>query len=153
MTSVLLGRSLVGMRALDVAVAQRVLAHEVGGRAVYGAGHGSGAVALLHAAAAGTPFAGLLLDEMLASYLSVVETPLHSGMFESIVRGALRWYDLPDLTSMAGGRVWVVDAISPMGWPVLPEHVKKQYARSPSAVVIRRNVGEAEPAVYERWLE
>ena len=156
MTSVLLGRTLVGMRAFDVNRAFAVLAARPGvdPRRIFGAGQGLGAVPMLHAAAAGTPFAGVLLDGMLSSYRSMVERPLHRAMFENVVPGALRRYDLPDLIAALAARpVWVVDPISPMGLSLLPNAAQAEFSRAPGAHLVRRAPEEDPTRAYRRMLD
>lgn len=156
MTAILLGRTLVGMRAFDIEKAREVLASRAGVdlRRIYGAGYGAGAVAMLHAASAGTPFAGLLLDTMLGSYRAVIEHPLHRRIFENVVPGALRHYDLPDLAAgLAPRPVWIVDPVTPMGHVLLPDEAKGALVRAPSTRVMWR-VPEEDPAkVYRHLLE
>jgi len=154
MTAILLGRTLVGMRAFDIEKAREVLVSRAGvdSRRIYGAGYGAGAVAILHAAAAGTPFSGLLLDTMLGSYRAVAEHPLHRRVFENIVPGALRHYDLPDLAAgLAPRPVWIVDPVTPMGQVLLPDEAKGALVRAASAHVVFR-VPEEDPAKAYRFL-
>lgn len=156
MTSVLLGTSLVAQRAHDLQRGFQLLAAraDVDRQRLHGAGQGNAAPALLHAAAAGVPFAGLLLDGMLASYRAVVEAPLHRGIFESIVPGAIRDYDLPGLAaSLAPRRVLVVDAVTPMGVAMPLADARDALRTAPGAQVMVRAPQEAQAAVYARLLE
>lgn len=156
MTSVMLGRSLVVQRAHDIQRAYYLLASRPGvdRQRIYGVAQGSAAPALLHAASAGVPFARLLLDEMLASYRSVTEAPIHRGIFESIVPGALRQYDLPGLAAMlAPVPVMVVDAIAPMGQPLPPAAARAAFQTVPNARILTRLIEEPAAAVYPRLLD
>ncbi len=156
MTSVMLGSSLVAQRAYDIQRGFHLLASRPGvdRQRIYGAGQGSAAAALLHAAAAGVPFARLLLDGMLASYRSVVESPVHRGIFESIVPGALRYYDLPGLAALIAPRpVIVVDPESPMGNPLAPSSAAAEFKSASNARVLSRLIEEPQAAAYLRLLD
>jgi cephalosporin-C deacetylase-like acetyl esterase len=155
MTAVLLARSLPAMRALDIQRGFEVLAArpDVDRKRIYGAGQGSAAVALLHAAAAGTGFTRVLVDGMLASYRSVIEAPIHRGVFESIVPGALRHYDLPDLAAIAGTPMLVVDASTPLGAVLALEDARSAFASAANVRVVRRLPEEPAAQVYTRILE
>ena len=157
MTAVLLGRNLAGMRAFDIARGFALLASREGvdPQRIHGAARGAGAaVPMLHAAAAGVPFAGVLLDGMLASYQSAVETPIHRGIFEDVVVGSLRHYDLADLAAALAPRaVRIVDAIDPLGNPLPLSEARREFARATAASVHRRAPDEAPAEVYRRMLD
>ncbi len=152
MTALLVGDSLVGMRALDVRRGVDLLAAhgEVDSGHINGFGFGAGAVPLLHAAAFDSRIGKVALEGMLASYESVVRRPIHRGVFENVVSGALRYYDLPDLAALIAPRpVWLVDATDPLGKPAPLEQVRAAYAAGRPAVrVIRRKPGDTIPALY-----
>jgi cephalosporin-C deacetylase-like acetyl esterase len=156
MTAVLLGRSLAGMRAYDIRRGYEILAARAGvdKARIFGAAQGLAAAPLLHAAAAGAPFSGLLLDGMLATYRSVTEAPLHRQVFESLVPGALKRYDLPLLAaSLAPKPVWVVDATSPWGLALSIDEARAAYAAAPGVKLIRRATDETAAAAYGRILD
>jgi cephalosporin-C deacetylase-like acetyl esterase len=156
MTSVLLGSSMVSQRAQDIQRGFYLLASRSGvDRArIYGAGHGHGAVALLHAAAAGVPFERLLLDGMLVSYRAVVEAPVNRDVFESVVSGALRVYDFPGLAGLAAAKaVTIVDAVSPMGMVLDTATAQSEYRAVPSAGILARAIEEPAAAVYARLID
>jgi hypothetical protein len=148
MTSVMLGSSMVAQRAYDIQRGFHLLAARAGvdRQRIYGAGQGNAAAAMLHAAAAGVPFARLLLDNMLASYRSVAEAPVHRGIFESLVPGALRYYDLPGLIALLGLKpVIIVDPVSPLGDPLS--------SSAAGARAILRQIEEPTAAAYWRLIE
>jgi hypothetical protein len=156
MTAVMLGTSLVAQRAQDIQRGFRLLESRAGvdRQRIYGAAQGNAAAAMLHAAAAGVPLAGLLLDGMLASYRSVTESPIHKGIFESIVPGAIGDYDLPGLAALlAPGRLIVVDAISPMGQRLPAAAVRGEYKSVAGAQVVTRAADEPPAAIYPRLIE
>jgi cephalosporin-C deacetylase-like acetyl esterase len=121
-TAILLGKTLVGMRAADIARGIDLLAArpEVDASNLAGVGKGAAAVAMLHAAALDPRIRRVALEEMLVSYDAIVTHRIHRKMFEQIVPSALKDYDLPDLAgSLAPRPVWIIDAVNPLG-QVLP---------------------------------
>ncbi|MFB3922028.1 MAG: acetylxylan esterase [Terriglobia bacterium] len=133
MTAILIGKTLVGMRAEDVIRGVDILAArpEVDAEQIFGFGVGSGALTLLHAAVLDERIKRVALDRMLVSYKSAIESKLHRDVFESVVPGVLKSYDLPDLAAALASRpVWVVDAHDPMGKLVEVAEVKQIYARA-----------------------
>jgi hypothetical protein len=90
---------------------------------------------------------------MLASYRSVIEAPIHKEIFESIVPGALRHYDLPDLAALAGKPVLVVDASTPLGAVLTLEDARSAFASAANVRVLRRLPEEPAAQVYTRILE
>lgn len=111
--AMLIGKTLVGLRAQDIAQAVSLL----GARADVDAGRialigvGRAAVPALYATAFDSRIASLEVAGMLPSYLSILESRIHRQVFEQVVPGAIRFYDLPD----------VVRAIAPRKVTVLPE--------------------------------
>ncbi len=156
MTAVLLGSSLVGQRAYDIQRGYHLLAASPGvdRHRIYGAARGNAAPALLHAAAAGVPFARLLLDGMLPSYRSVTEAPIHRNTFESVVPGALRDYDLPGLIALlAPNPVIVVDPISPMGIALPKAAATAEFKGIANVRVLTRVIEEPMASAYLRLLD
>jgi alpha-beta hydrolase superfamily lysophospholipase len=151
MGSLLTGKPLVAMRAEDVSRGVDLLVSraEVDRDKVYAFGRGTGAVPVLYAAAFDSRIRKLALEEMLVSYESVVRNRIHRQVFENIVRGALRSYDLPDLIGWLAPRpVWVVDAVDPMQKLVPVGEVSRQYTRSREA--FQRAGAEAELRILRR---
>ena len=133
MRALLVGKTLVGMRAEDIFGGVDLLASrpEVDPSKIYGFGVGAGALTLLHEAVLDTRISELALDRMLISYQSVVTHRMHHDVYESVIPGVLKAYDLPDLvTAVAPRPVWIVDAIDPLGKAIPIEETKKEYARS-----------------------
>lgn len=154
MTAVMLGTSLVSQRAADIQAGYRLLASMPGvdPKQILGAGQGNAAVALLHAAAV-VDFKALLLDGMVATYRSIAEAPLHKDVFESIVPGAIRHYDLPGLTAAIGKPVILVDPISPMGAALTPAAAQDAYRSAPNVRIVSRTVEEPAVLAYEQLLK
>lgn len=148
MTGFLSGSTLTGERARDISRAVDLLSArpEVDSSRIYGAGRESAGVAMLHAAAMDARLQRVALEQTLESYRSVAEHRLHRGIFEDIVPGALRHYDLPGLARMLGSRpLVVVDATDPMGMPAPLARVAAAY---PMATVVRRQSGDTAATLY-----
>ncbi|HEV2495651.1 MAG TPA: acetylxylan esterase [Terriglobia bacterium] len=136
MRALLIGKTLVGMRAQDIFRGVDLLASrpEVDAARVYGFGVGAGALALLHEAVLDRRVAAVALDHMLVSYQSVVTHRMNQDVWESVIPGVLKSYDLPDLTAALAPRpVWLVDAVDPLGHEVKLEETEKEYARAVEA--------------------
>lgn len=151
MTAILLGKSLVGMRAADLRRGIDLLAArpEVDARRIYGVGRQEGAVPLLHLGAADARLGKLALDGMLVSYGAVIRHRIHRGVFENVIFGVLKSYDLPDLAAwMAPRPVWLVDVVDPVGNPLAAEAVKTEYAAAPGVKILRRRPEEPASRIY-----
>ncbi|MBI2685849.1 MAG: acetylxylan esterase [Acidobacteria bacterium] len=148
MTAFLTGSTLIGGRARDISRAVDLLSAraEVDPQRVYGAAREGAGVALLHAAALDPRLRRVAIEQTLESYQSVVEQRLHRGVFEHVVPGVLRHYDLPDLARMLAPRpLVIVDSADPMGLPAPLDRVKAAY---PSAKVMRRQSGDTSATLY-----
>jgi cephalosporin-C deacetylase-like acetyl esterase len=112
------GQTLVGLRMADIIRGMDLLSERnllYGGKAV-GIAKGLAGVELLHAAAVDDRFSALALEEMLISYRSVAQSPIHRHFMDALIPGVLGKYDLPDLVAAAGsGPVWIINARSPVG--------------------------------------
>ena len=147
MRAFLIGKTLVGMRAEDIYRGVDVLASrpEVDAARICGFGVGAGALALLHEAVLDRRISALALDHMLVSYHAVAAHRVHHDIYESVIPGVLKAYDLPDLVAaMAPRPVWLVDAVDPMGHEVRLEDARKEYARALEAF----RAMNAEPALH-----
>ena len=132
MRAFLVGKTLVGMRAEDISRGVDLLSArpEVDMTRIYGFGVGAGALTLLHEAVLDDRIKELTLDDMLVSYDSVVTHRIQYNVYESVVPGALKVYDLPDLIAAFAPRpIWIVDAVDPVGKRVETDDLRKQYAR------------------------
>ena len=100
----LLDKSMVGMRAEDILVCARFLSELENVTApakVRLISIGSTGPAALHAAALEPSlFGGLKLTRALRSWTDVVRYPAAPGQLVNVIPGALRAYDLPDLTRL-----------------------------------------------------
>ena len=88
----------------------------------YGFGKEGGAAPLLYAAAMDERISKVALEGMLVSYQTIIDQRIHRQVFEDVVPGVLRSYDLPDLVSALAPRpVWIVNGVNALGqrvtWP------------------------------------
>lgn len=131
MTAILLGKTMVGMRARDIARGIDVLASHNGvdGSRIFGFGKDGGAVSMLYAAVLDHRIRGVALEEMLVSYDWVVQHRIHRQIFEDVVPWALKSFDLPDLvSSLSPHPVWIVNAVNGLGHAVPMSEVRSTYA-------------------------
>jgi len=117
----LLNRSYLAMRAEDILVASRFLAHYQSSPArpvhLVAVG-GTGPVALHAAALEPEAFASVTLRRSIRSWAEVVRTPLARNQFANVVHGALRVYDLPDLAATLGKKLLILEPVDPTEEPV-----------------------------------
>ena len=142
-TALLLARSLTGMRAADIVRGVDLLAGrpEVDPAAIAGYGKGTTATAMLYAAAFDPRITGLTLDHMLVSYESITTHRLHSGIFEQVIPGVLRQFDLPQMAaSLAPRAVMLVDPVNPLQNVLPVDEAQKVYGGA--ARVSHRREGE-----------
>jgi cephalosporin-C deacetylase-like acetyl esterase len=121
MTALLVGKTMAGMRALDIMRGIDVLAErpEVDRQKISGAGKGLAALPILYAAVLDGRIQKVNLEEMLVSYQSMVDRRIHHEMWENVVPGALRYFDVPDLVkSIAPREVRISRSVDPLGQPV-----------------------------------
>jgi cephalosporin-C deacetylase-like acetyl esterase len=102
--ALLIGRSLPGMRALDVLRAFDLLAarEDVDPARISATANGTAGVWLLMAAAMEPRFAKLWLDGTPASFRSAMEVPLHRNLHDAVLPGILLHGDIPDIAKLAG---------------------------------------------------
>jgi len=128
--ALLIGRTMVGMRALDIVRGVELLAlrPDVDAGNIKGIGIGRGAVPLLYAAAFDDRIHALELEGMLASYQSIIDSRLHRHVFEQILPGVIRHFDLRDLVAaIAPRQVSLRGSVDAMGDPVAAvRQTKKQ---------------------------
>lgn len=101
----LLGRSYVGMRAEDILVCARFLQQEQKGPVELIAA-GNVSIPALHAAALEPElFGSVKLTGMLSSWSNIIELGLSNNQQVNAVHGALKIYDLPDLSARIGDKL------------------------------------------------
>jgi cephalosporin-C deacetylase-like acetyl esterase len=146
MTLLLSGTTLTGMRARDISRGVDLLAarSEVDPARIYGAGVENGGVPLLHAASLDPRIRKLALERMLVSYQAVVDHNIHRDVFEHVIPGVLKTYDLPDLARMVAPRqIRIVDAVNPVNQALPLEEVRKQYDSA-----FRRRAADSAASLY-----
>ncbi len=113
-----LNRPLLGQRVRDVlAVVETVTGQTPEGVTLVGIGK-SGPIAL-HAAALDRRIKELTLDRSLASWTSVVQTPISYDQLTNVVPGALAVYDLPELAAtLAPRQLTIQKPVDPAGQPL-----------------------------------
>lgn len=103
--SMLIGRSIVGIRAGDVIRLSRLLTKNNDIREVYGLARKGMAPVLLHAAAFNPAITRIALLEPYCSYSSIVMNRFYNSSFiHGTVPSALKAYDLPDLAACLAPR-------------------------------------------------
>jgi len=133
MTALLVGKTMAGMRALDISRGVDVLTSgkEVDPNQVYGYGKDEGALPLLYATVLDGRIRRVMLDGMLVSYESVVNSRVSRRILEGVAPGMLKYYDLQDLVAaMAPRDVWIVNGTDPMGHELPASEVTKEYRRA-----------------------
>jgi dienelactone hydrolase len=105
LTTYLLGKSYVGMRAEDILICARLLAEQYKNPVdLIAVGHVC--VPALHAAALEPSlFGSVRLTRGLTSWSNVIESGLSRNQLANTVHGALTVYDLPDLARVVGDRL------------------------------------------------
>ncbi len=166
MTALLTGNPLVGMRALDIQRGVDLLSgrNEVDPQRISAFGKEKGAVPTLFAALLDTRIKKLALEGMLVSYQSAVRHKIHRGLFEDVIVGVLKSFDLPDLVAAMSPRpVWIVDATDPLGHHAEEKDVQIQYAVAQrsfrlasvegSLKITPRRTGASFADTYTEWMK
>ena len=123
-----LGRPLLGQRVGDLLAVIAAMASESPG-GISLVGHGTAGPIALHAAAFEPTIVALSLDGAITSWADVVRTPLTVDQLQSVVPGALAFYDLPDLAATFAPRpLQIRSATDASGRPMAPERVDAAYA-------------------------
>ncbi len=133
MTGIMMGRTLVAMRARDIQRGLDLLAAqpEVDAQKLAGIGRHGGAVSMLYAAVFDPRLRSIALEGMLLSYDAVVANHIHRQIFEDVAPGALQDFDLPDLVSAIAPRaVWISGPILPAGPSAPARETKETYSRA-----------------------
>jgi len=104
-TSLVIDKSIVGIRASDVVRLTRILKKRKNVKEVYGIARKEMAPVLLYAAAFDKEMAGIALVDAYSSYASMVMNEFYCPCFvQNLVPGALTAYDLPDLAASLAPR-------------------------------------------------
>lgn len=106
-TAMLIGRSITGIQAGDIVKLSHLLNKFFKTEQVYGVAYSELSPALLHAAAIDQEISRVMLVKPYSSYRSIVVNRFYNPLFvHSLVPGALKKYDLPDLAvTLAPGKL------------------------------------------------
>jgi hypothetical protein len=128
--SMLIGRSIVGIRASDVVRLTRLLKKTIGISEVYGFARKEMGPVLLYAAAFDSAITRIALIEPYSSYRSIVMNRFYDPNFiMSAVPGALKAYDLPDLAaSLAPRKLMLAGVTDGSGKNIDSENINKDLA-------------------------
>lgn len=124
------GTTLLGMRARDVRRAVDYLRtrEEIDPNRISVIGHGSGGLLALHAAALDDRIRSVAVNGTLVSYDAIVQNEIYTHRYSMFVPGALRKYDLPELTALVAPRpVLVLNAVDHAQRAVEEESAKSVY--------------------------
>jgi len=111
--SMLIGRSITGIRAGDVVRLAYLLKINTGINEIYGLARNESAPELLHAAAFCPSISRVALIEPYSSYMSIVTSRFYNyGFIYGAVPGALEEYDLPDLAASLAPRRLLMTGIT-----------------------------------------
>ncbi len=111
--SMLIGRSIVGIRAGDVVKLTSLLKQRTGLNEVYGLSHKEMAAVLIHAAAFEPSISRIALVSPCSSYRSIVMNRFYnSSLIPGVVPGALKAYDLPDLAATLAPRLLTLAGVT-----------------------------------------
>ena len=164
-SSILIGRSIAGLQAGDIARLVKVLEMKHGSNEIFGIARKELASALLHSAAFIPKITRVALIEPLGSYRSLVMNRFyHSPFIAGAVPAALTAYDLPDLcASLAPRKLLMIHANNEMGETANPEEVtedvsfiKNAYSQQQSEghLTIVGGAGEINlKALFSEWLK
>jgi hypothetical protein len=165
MTALFTGKPLVGMRALDIQRGVDLLSSrsDVDPQRISTFGKERGAVPTLFAALLDTRIKRLALEGMLISYQSAIRHKIHRGLFEDVIVGVLKSFDLPDVVAAMSPRpVWIVNATDPLGHHAEEKDIQTQYAvvqksfrlagAEGSLKLSRRPTGVSFADTYDGWM-
>ena len=131
MTALLVGKTMAGMRAADVAAGVALLAARGDADTSHLAvvGRGGAALPALFAALFDNRITSLAVDGMLVSYQAVVTERMHQGVVEQVIPSALKYFDLPDVISaLSPRRVAIFNGVNPLGQELTVRRLREQYA-------------------------
>ena len=157
LTALLVGKTLVGMRAADVTAGVDLLAAraDVDPARIAAVGRADAALPTLFAALFDRRINRVVLDQMLVSYQSVVDERLNQNIPAEIVPSALKYFDIPDVVSALSPRqVAIFNGINPLGQELTAAKLKEAYAGVATPVEVAvRDRQEQEFAPLERFLD
>lgn len=155
-TAALTGRSIVGVHAADLIRLVNTLKHDFPQEEIWGVARGEMGPSLLHAAAFDKRIAGAALFGMYRSYQAVTDHERYKPSFVySMVPGALRAYDLPDLAAAISPRPLILaNFVDSNGQPLNPAEmdeasaVARRYYDISHAAKALKTVVDSDPVSY-----
>ena len=127
---VLMGRSIVGLRAADIVRCVQFLKRhrDIDGADIGAIARGNMSIPLLHAAAFEDSIRKIALIEPLVSFQSVVMNRYFNLEAGALVGNALTAYDLPDLAAtLAPRQLAIIDAVDQLQKPARTELIDKSF--------------------------
>jgi cephalosporin-C deacetylase-like acetyl esterase len=155
LTALLIGKTMVGMRAADLVRAVDLLAarQDVDPSRIAVVGRAAAAIPALFAALFDSRIKSLAVDGMLLSYDAVVNERIHQGMVDQIVPSALKYFDLPDvIAAIAPRRVAVFNGVNPLGREVTIGRLRREYSHAAVEVAVRDREDQPFVPLLERFL-
>ena len=136
LTALLIGKTMAGMRALDIVRGVDLLAarRDVDASRIAATGQASAALPTLFAALFDNRISKLALDGILVSYESVVNGRIQQGIVDQVVPSALKYFDLPDVVAaLAPRQVAIFNGMNPLGQELTARALREEYARALAA--------------------
>jgi dienelactone hydrolase len=155
LTALLIGKTMVGMRAGDLVRAVDLLAarQDVDPSRIAVVGRAGAAIPALFAALFDTRIKSVAVDGMLLSYDAVVNERIHQGIVDQIVPSALKYFDLPDvIAAIAPRRVAVYNGVNPLGQEVTIGRLRHEYPKAASEIAVRDREEQPFVPILDRFL-
>ncbi len=152
MRALLVGKTMVGMQAVDILRCFDLLASmpEVDASRISILAKGSAGVAALHAAAIEPRIHRVAIEGTVSSYMAIARAKIHRGLEDIIVPGVLKDYDLPDLArSIGASRLQIVEPRMPSGARLYPAAAKAEY---PGFAIRYRSEVATFEQIYSNWI-
>jgi cephalosporin-C deacetylase-like acetyl esterase len=154
LTALLIGKTMVGMRAADVVRGVDLLAarNDVDPSRIVAVGRGAAGIPALLGALFDNRIKSLALDGMLVSYEAVVKERIHQGIADQIIPSALKYFDLPDLVAAIAPRgVAVFNGVNPLGQELTIGRLRQEYGRSANQIGVRDREEQPFAPILERF--
>jgi cephalosporin-C deacetylase-like acetyl esterase len=155
LTALLIGKTMVGMRAADVVRTVDLLAarKDVDPSRVAVVGRTGAAIPALFAALFDSRIKSVAVDGMLLSYDAVVNERIHQGIVDQIVPSALKYFDLPDvIAAISPRRVAVYNGVNPLGQEVTIGRLRQEYPQAAIEIAVRDREEQPFMPILERFL-
>jgi dienelactone hydrolase len=155
LTALVIGKTMVGMRAGDIVRGVELLAarNDVEASRIAAVGRSAAAIPALFAALFDKRISRLALDGMLVSYEAVVNERIQQGAVDQIVPSALKYFDLPDaVAAMTPRKVAIFNGVNPLGQEVTIGRMRQEYARAGAELGVRDRQEEGFVPVLEPFL-